>query len=115
MNNESADHQRRVLGVQDSEDHRHTVDVQPEHGVFDLVGQFALLGAYRVKAREHCWARGHSAQPRRLVGKAPLAKAFEGFEIILARGEQGRVAQAKCRCRRHRFESGNGGLSWRVG
>jgi hypothetical protein len=64
----------------------------PFDGAVDRVGQFAPFAAHGVKALAQGGAGGHSTQAQGLVGKALLAKGFDGFEVVLAQGEHGDVA-----------------------
>ena len=71
---------------------RCAIDVQAQQGAVDRVGQYAPFAAHGIEALAQGGAGGHGAQAQGLVGKALLAKGFDGFEVVLAQGEHGYVA-----------------------
>jgi len=92
IHDEGVDVQWQVAAGQGSEVDRCAIDVQAQYGAVDRVGQFAPFAAHGIEALAQGDAGGHSTQAQGLVGKALLAKGFDGFEVVLAQGEHGDVA-----------------------
>ena len=92
IHDEGVDAQWQVAAGQGPEVDCCTIDAQAQYGAVDRVGQFAPFAAHGIEALAQGGAGGHGAQAQGLVGKALLAKGFDGFEVVLAQGEHGDVA-----------------------